>query len=337
MRPSFHPRLVNGPFDDPVLFIPFLFEKRAIMFDLGDIHSLSARDILKITHVFITHTHMDHFIGFDSLIRLLLGREKDLYLFGPEGFIKNVEGKLSGYSWNLVNEYKNRFVLHVTEVNNEQTITKKYYCNEKFKSKEPYVSKPFDGVLLREPTLTVFSEILDHKVFCLGFAIKEHFHINIKKDSLSSLGLEIGPWLKEFKEAVFNNKNLDSIFEVSYGREQKIKKKFILGELADKIAIITPGQKIAYITDCIYSPFNIKKIIKLSKDADHLFIEASFLENDKELAKMKNHLTAWQSGHIAGLSKVKGFTLFHFSPRYTGEEYLIKKEAKESYDAALKE
>ena len=50
-----------------LLFIPFLLEKRAVLFDLGDIHSLSAKDILKISHVFITHTHIDHFCGFDML------------------------------------------------------------------------------------------------------------------------------------------------------------------------------------------------------------------------------------------------------------------------------
>jgi len=48
MRPSFYLRMVNGPFDDPGLFVPFLFEKRAIIFDLGDIYSLSARDVLKM-------------------------------------------------------------------------------------------------------------------------------------------------------------------------------------------------------------------------------------------------------------------------------------------------
>ncbi len=95
MRPRFHPRLINGPFDDPGLFIPFLFENRAVLFDLGDILSLTPREILKISHVFVTHTHMDHFIGFDRILRLALGREKDLHLYGPPEFFKNVEGKLA--------------------------------------------------------------------------------------------------------------------------------------------------------------------------------------------------------------------------------------------------
>ena len=93
MRPSFHPRLINGPYDDPGLYVPFLYQKRALIFDLGDLSSLTAKDILKISHAFVTHTHMDHFIGFDRLLRLFLGRDMHLHIYGPKGFLKNVEGK----------------------------------------------------------------------------------------------------------------------------------------------------------------------------------------------------------------------------------------------------
>lgn len=332
MRPSFLPRLVNGPFDDPGLFIPFLLEKRAIIFDLGDIYSLSTRDILKISHVFISHTHMDHFIGFDRLLRLFLGREQHLYLYGPGGFLKNVEGKLAGYSWNLVEHYSNLFALIVTEVHPDHMITRNYICQNRFIPASEDIKQPFNGLLHKEPALSVSAEILDHSIPCLGFTIEEQFHINIMKESVAGLGLEVGPWLNEFKQALYNNKDLDSEFEVKYGRQASSKKRFILGDLAKRIALITPGQKVSYIVDAGYSKSNVEKIVRLAKNADHLFIEAAFLEKDRDIAEKKCHLTARQAGSIAGKAGVKQFTPFHFSPRYKGLGHLLEKEAMDAYN-----
>ena len=73
MKPVLHAQLVNSPFGDPCLYIDFLFERRALQFDLGDISRLSARKLLRISHIFVSHTHMDHFIGFDSIVRVCLG------------------------------------------------------------------------------------------------------------------------------------------------------------------------------------------------------------------------------------------------------------------------
>ncbi len=331
MQPSFHPRLVNDPFDDPGLFIPFLFERRAIIFDLGDIYSLSTKDILKISHVFITHTHMDHMVGFDRLLRLFLGREKTLYLYGPEGFLGNIEGKLAGYSWNLVKHYKNRFCLHATEVTPELLKTKRYLCQEGFLSGQGAEEKPFNSILLGESSLSVSVVILDHRIPCLGFSIKERFHVNIIKDALIDLGLEVGPWLKVFKDALFTGEDPNSEFEVRCGREDSKKNRFRLGELANRIAMITPGQKVTYIADAVYNEQNADRIVEFAIDSDHLFIEAAFLDEDVEIAGTKYHLTAKQAGEIAGKAGAKRFTLFHYSPRYKGREHLLRREADAAY------
>jgi ribonuclease Z len=109
MKASFHPRLVNAPLEDPALFIPFLFQNRALLFDMGSLYRLPPKEMLKLTHGFVTHTHMDHFSGFDTLLRIFLGRQKSLHLFGPANFLQNIEGKLAGYTWNLVENYSHGF------------------------------------------------------------------------------------------------------------------------------------------------------------------------------------------------------------------------------------
>jgi peptide chain release factor 2 len=106
MKPILHPSLVNDPLGDPGLFVQFLYEKRAFLFDMGDQSPLTNADLLKVSHVFVSHTHIDHFIGFDRFLRTVFGREKTITLYGPENFIANVEGKLAGFTWNLVDRYE---------------------------------------------------------------------------------------------------------------------------------------------------------------------------------------------------------------------------------------
>ena len=108
---------------------------------------------------------------------------------------------------------------------------------------------------------------------------------------------------------------------------------FQLGNLADQIAIITPGQKIAYVTDVVYDNANIEKIIEFAWNADHLFIEAAFLDNDRNMAAEKCHLTARQAGELAARANARQFSIFHFSPRYLGQEDLIYREASEAFES----
>ncbi len=329
MHPRFHPRLINGPFDDPGLFIPFLFESQAILFDLGDNQVLTSRDILKISHVFVSHTHMDHFIGFDRILRLALGREKNLHLFGPRQFLSNVEGKLAAYSWNLVANYPYRLKLRLTEIHHDYQLSRTYLCQNEFIPTDEAERKPFTNILVEAPAFKVSAAILDHDIPCLGFAIKERFHVNINKDALNELDLQTGPWLTDFKQALYAGADPTSEIEVITGSDMI--RHFTLGELADHIAMVTPGQKISYIADVAYTPANADKIISLAQDSDHLFIEAAFLDAQQDLAAEKHHLTARQAGELAACCGARQFTIFHFSPRYLGQEDLLYQEAEAAY------
>ncbi len=319
MPPLFNSRLINDPSGDPGIFISFPFNKRAMAFDLGDIYNLSPRDILKISHIFITHTHMDHFIGFDRLLRIILGRDQTVYLYGPENFLKNIEGKLAAYSWNLVKNFTNPLTFIVTEITNDKLITQKYICEHKFcPTKAPSTISLKLPILHEEPSLQVATAILDHGIPSLGFSIKEKVRINIRKDALAELGLMPGPWVYQFKQALFDNRNPDSIVNVLYDKNISTpRKKYKLRDLEQHLVVYTKGQKIAYIADVAYTSSNVEKIIKLANGADHLYIESGFLEKDIDHATRKFHLTARQAGKIAGLAGAKRFTLFHFSPRYT--------------------
>jgi ribonuclease Z len=134
MTPQFHPSLVNGPFDDPAVFVDFLYERRALLFDLGDIRALPTRKILRLSHIFISHTHIDHFIGFDHLLRLCLGREKRIHLFGPPGFTTRVEHRLASYTWNLVESYPGDFTVVAAELHPDgRCISAEFHCCRRFR------------------------------------------------------------------------------------------------------------------------------------------------------------------------------------------------------------
>ncbi|MBC2716683.1 MAG: ribonuclease Z [Desulfobacteraceae bacterium] len=325
--------MINNSSGDPGLFVSFSFHNRAIAFDLGDIYNLSSREILKISHIFISHTHMDHFAGFDRLLRIILGREKTLYLYGPEGFLGNIEGKLSGYSWNLVKKFSNQLIFHATEISEDNLISQKYICQNGFKATSEPLKQPFCHHMIHdESSLKINVSILDHGIPSLGFSLQEKFRINIRKDVLEALGLIPGAWLYRFKQAVFEKSDPESIVEVPYNKNSVTGfKKYKFRDLIDRLTILTEGQKIAYVADVAYTPSNVKKIIELAEGVDHLFIESAFLEKDIEHAMAKRHLTARQAGEIAGLAGAKHFTLFHFSPRYNDAEHLFYNEAMEAY------
>jgi ribonuclease Z len=332
MKPLFHTQLIHDPFGDPGLYLEFMFDRRALLFDMGDLHPLSPRKMLKISHIFVSHTHMDHFIGFDHLLRICLGRDKELSLFGPPSFIDHMGNKLASYTWNLVENYSNNLTLRVTEVNPTVRKTACFRVQSGFRLEEFTSVDSSDSILLDEAAFRVRTMMLDHKIPCLAFSVEEKQHVNILKTQLEKMGLPVGPWLKQLKEAVIRKESDETPLRVWWKERGKTREREIpLGELKANIVKIVPGQKITYVADVIYHEDNARKIVNLAKGSDMLFIETGFLQRDARLAEEKFHLTAQQAGHLAHLARVKHVVPFHFSPKYTHQGDLLIQEAMKTF------
>jgi ribonuclease Z len=335
MRPTFRPELVNPPFGDPGLYVDFLFEKRALLFDLGDIRALAPRKLLRLTHVFVTHTHMDHFMGFDWLLRISLGRPNAIALYGPPGILAQVEAKLSAYTWNLVQNYEGNFTIVVNELHPDGRVERaRFACRERFGRVALAPHTSVEGVLVEEEGFRVRTVFLDHDVPVLAFALEEPTHVNVWKNRLGEMGLEVGPWLKALKRAVLAAAPDDTPIRASWRTGAgEAERTLPLGALKAALEIV-PGSRIAYVTDVVHEEENARRIAALARDVDLLFIESVFLDEDADHAARKYHLTAKQAGLIARAAGARHVIPFHFSPRYSEHEDALRAELERAFRGA---
>jgi len=328
MRRTFEPMLVNPGFGDPGLFLDLRDERRALLFDLGDISALPPRKLLRISHVFVTHAHMDHFSGFDHLLRVLLGRRTSLVLVGGPGFIEQVEHKLRAYSWNVVHRYPVELVLEVREVDADGHGT-----SARFSSREGFVrgrGERFDlagDVVHDEPCLRVRGRFVDHGVSCLAYLVEEKARVRVARDRLAALGVGTGGWLRELKQAVLADAPAPTPIALHWrDRDGEHATTRTVGELRDVVLDVVDGQRIGYVTDLRFTEPNLRTLEQLLTGVDQLFIESVFLDADHAHADRKNHLTARQAGLIARRVGAQRVVPFHFSPRYEGRAEALTAE-----------
>ncbi len=330
MATFIHPRLVNDVFGDPGVYAELMFERRALLFDLGDLGPLSASALLRVSHIFVSHAHADHFSGFDRLLRLCLGRDKTIALFGPPGLADRVGHKLAGYSWNLVRNYEAELVFVVTEIHpGAQTTAARYRSGTGFQREPAPEGTAEAGIVWDEPALRVRAVALDHQIPSMAYAIEEKAHVNIWKNRLAERGWPVGPWLAELKRATLAGLPDGTPFRVWWRVGGALHETQVpLGTLKAEVLDIVPGRKIAYVVDAVFHEANAQRIADLAAGADILFIETPFLEADAAIAARKYHLTARQAGLLARRAGVRELVTFHYSPRYLGRADELRREAR---------
>lgn len=338
MRPLIHSRLVNPPFGDPGVYVEFMYDKRAMLLDLGDLQPLSDRSLLNVRHIFVSHTHMDHFAGLDRLIRILLGRDRTLQLFGPAGFIDRVSHRLASYTWNLVSGFASELILMVGEYRDDGTLQMaRLNCRDEFRADYLDPQAAENGILLNEREYQVRATVLDHGIPCLAYAIEQKHHVNVWRNKVEEMGLRVGPWLHDLKLAILDEKPAEMPFAIEWRDDEGEMRQatYPLGELATKLTHTEAGQKVAYVTDVVWSQNNRQKIVELARGADLLYIEAPFLNKDAEIAAAKNHLTAAQAGRLGHEAGVHRLVPFHFSPRYADQEPELRAEVEAAFRGTL--
>lgn len=127
----------------------------------------------RINHIFISHLHGDHYLGLIGLISSmnLMGRKKDLKLYGPKGLdeILDIQFKYSDTQLN--------FKLHFVETNPD--TAEMIYENQEFK-------------------VTTFP--LEHRIPCTGFLFQEkasRAKIDVEKVKKYQVPVQYLPLIKD--------------------------------------------------------------------------------------------------------------------------------------------
>lgn len=162
------------------------------------------------------------------------------------------------------------------------------------------VNVPFEGSEITKIDETDNYEISSipvlHSVPSVAFCFKEKDKWNIYEDKLEEKGIKKGPWLKKLKKegkVVWNDQEI-RIEDVGYVKE---------------------GLKVVYSGDT--APCD--NIIKISRDADLLIHDGTFLEED---VGSKAHADVKEAARLAKKAGVKKLVLTHISRRYTNPKEL---------------
>ncbi len=148
------------------------------------------------------------------------------------------------------------------------------------------------GQIISNKKITITAFKLNHSILTYGYVFKENDKIRFIKNKIKNIDLH-----GEMFAKLLNTKQI------------KINNKII--KLED-ISFLEKGKKIVYATDTK----SCKATIKNSIDADILIHEATYIENEKALAKKRKHSTTLEAANIARQANVKKLIIFHISARY---------------------
>jgi ribonuclease Z len=311
-------QLVNGSTGDPVLYLDYPGSDNALLFDGGENHALTMQQLGDLEAVFISHHHVDHFIGLDRIMRANIDRDKTLHLFGPENTIQKVYDRIRSYEYPFFPFQK--ITVEVTELLPGKKRTALLECTKRFPPPEVR-ELDWDGrVCYENESLQVEAVAVDHTVPCLAYAMAERTGFHPDSDKLASGLLRPGAWVQEALRMLRAGTPGQTKLDIQGGQ-------FTLTSLANQYFVESPGARVAFVTDTLMTDELKPTLVKLARGAWRLYCDSFYAKAQEKSAKQYKHMMAYQSGELAKAAKVEQLVLIHFSTRYAGKYEALLDEA----------
>lgn len=134
---------------------------------------------------------------------------------------------------------------------------------------------------------------------CLGYLFEEKSRRPFLPEKAEALGIPQGPWRRDLVAGQ----------SVTLPDGRVIEPEMVLGD-------VRHGTRLAYVGDV----GDISNLVEVVRDVDALVIEATYLEEERDMAQAFAHLTAKSAAELAKKAGVKRLILNHVSRRYRDKD-----------------
>lgn len=332
---TFSPSFFSGLLDDPLLFIRVPPPEQNILVDCGQMHHLAKRTLKSIGSLFISHAHMDHFIGIDKFTRSILVSPKTVDLYGPPGISEKLAAKLAGYDWNLVENFYCHFRVH--EVDQAAISTYNLSGSDCF-NRRFEATEARSGTLLQDRgTYLAEGALCDHKIPSLIFRFTEKPRFLVDEDLIEQHGLVKGPWIREMKHYYYRG-SLESSFLNIDRRDGGAPLNVPPEEVLDLYREIARDQSVAsigYVTDVGFTGDNLEKILGLLDGITLLVCECTYLASAEDKARRSYHLCTTDLNILIRRLRPAYILPMHLSKAYLGKTARLYEELEIPGDCTL--
>jgi ribonuclease Z len=285
------PTFFAGLLDDPVLWVKVRPWGRSLLFDCGQLHHLAKRVLKSVAAVFISHAHMDHFMGFDTLVRQVLVSPRTFDVFGPPGLADKVEHKLAAYDWNLHEHFWCSFRVH--ELSGDRVYRWIFPGPQRFIRCFEGQDDRLGGTIFENRWVKVEARQASHRIPVLVYRLTEKAGFSLDAERIATQGLVGGPWIDVLKRQFYHGLLGRIPLSATRFDENGHTIAWLVEntrELYENICRRQSGASIGYLTDIGFSRQNQTVVTALLKGVRLLVGECAFLADHKQKARRSFHL-----------------------------------------------